>query len=327
MIEKLSAEQEGMIPVYIERYIKKGLCTDRVSLERAREISDYYYKNIKGTKPVPVILVDSPLDAWNKVKGYSENMNQLYGQIRGQIGIQIWDQFRGQIRGQIEDQIGDNYIHPYIEGHIDTHLFAYFSYIRDILGVKYRCNDKYNWYESTLEIGNFYPLEDVCIISQKPTRINMVDGRLHCDGGASIEYADGFKIWSLNGIRVEQYLAETPTGNLSLEYYHKIESADIKAEFIKKFGIERMVELGTIIDSYKNYSELNEYWRQSEYELIDMANIHEGLDKALYLKMKNLSVEGLYHLEGVSNDCSTIYDALGDRWNENPLDYTTINIK
>lgn len=94
-----------------------------------------------------------------------------------------------------------------------------------------------------------------------------------------------------------------------------------------------MLGKGKLIDSYKNYDNLNNEWKKSEYELYDMTEIMSvtGLEerrirRALYLKMKNLSVPGIYHLEGVDGNCQNIIDALKFRYGEDQ-EYQTIAIK
>ena len=167
-----------------------------------------------------------------------------------------------------------------------------------------------------------------CFVCEHPKVLyRNEEGQLHSDGKAAIEWEDGFKLFFLNGVAVDPYLVLTPSGNLNLKYFHEQTNADIKAEFLRKYGIDRLSDKGKVIDSYKNYKDLNKLWKDSQYELIDMAPIHEGLSKALYLKMKNLTVKGLYHMEGVDNSCRTIYDAIKDRWEENVEQYETIAIK
>ena len=56
--------------------------------------------------------------------------------------------------------------------------------------------------------------------------INMKDGKLHADGKPSVKYNDGFSVWSLNGVRVPQWLAETPAGLLEPKQYNDLKNID-----------------------------------------------------------------------------------------------------
>ena len=335
----LSKEQEELIPVYRDKWLKIGLSTDRFSVERGKEISDYYYKNILGKPTVPVIVVDSPLAAWYAVSILStcshdqvENQvrGQVWNQVRNQVSDQVWNQVRNQVENQVENQVSNkvwnqvrdqvenqvwnqvsnkvsNYVHPYIDGHLYAHYFSFYNYFSEVLSIKFPCQEKYDWYQSTCEIGHFYPLEHVCVISQKPIEYNFNSKKqLHSESGAAIKYADGFSVYSLNGIGVPEYLAVTPSGNLNLDFFMNEKNADIRTEFIRKYGIDRMISLGKELDSYKNYT--REDWFNSEYKLIDMSAIFDTVDYAPHLYMKNQTTD-VYHLEGVSPDCNTLIDA------------------
>ena len=98
----------------------------------------------------------------------------------------------------------------------------------------------------------------------------------------------------------------TPSGCLDLEFFKKEKNADVKTEFIRKYGIDRMIGMGKEIDTYKNYSNLK--WDESEYMLIDMAAIFININYAPHLYMKNQTT-GVYHLEGVSPECKNLIDA------------------
>jgi hypothetical protein len=185
--------------------------------------------------------------------------------------------------------------------------------------------EKWDWYKSTSQISYFYPLEDVCIIARKPIEININEkGQLHADGKPAVLYKDGFAVWSLNGVRVTKELAETPAGILSLDMFKKEQNADVKTEFIRKYGIDRMIDMGKVVDSYKKYD--NQLWNESEYKLIDMASIFDTIRYAPHLYMKNQTT-GAYHLEGVSPDCKNLVDAFKFREYENFNQYSTIFVK
>jgi hypothetical protein len=154
-------------------------------------------------------------------------------------------------------------------------------------------------------------------VCQKPTEIHLNENNvLHKDGGPALAYGGlgDFKIYSLNGVTVPEYIAVTPSHELKIEDYHKESNADVKAEFVRKVGIERFVEVGVTLDTYKNYDkEKHPFFHSSEYELIDMEAIFDGLTSAPYLKMLN-PTSSVWHLEGVSPACRTIEDALRERF-------------
>jgi hypothetical protein len=120
--------------------------------------------------------------------------------------------------------------------------------------------------------------------------------RLHADGMPALELPNE-RLYFLHGVMVPEELAMTPAENLSLSFMQKEKNADVKAEFIRKFGIERMKQMGRIVDSFQKYD--NEWFKKSEYELVDMSPVFTRLTYAPYLSMKNQSVPGVFHMEAV----------------------------
>jgi hypothetical protein len=180
------------------------------------------------------------------------------------------------------------------------------------IGVKFQEKEYDLFINFNSEVNFIIPYKGVVFISEKPKKIKWSNGILHSDGSPAIEYPDGYPLWALNGVTVPKYLAETPEGKLDIEFFKKEKNADVRAEFIRKFGIERMAGMGKKIDSYKNHS--NEWYRKSEYELIDMSPIFQSVSYAPHLRMKNLTT-GIWHLEGVAPECKTIDEAIKFRAN------------
>ena len=123
----------------------------------------------------------------------------------------------------------------------------------------------------------------------------------------AVRYSDGFGVYALNGVSIPEYLAMTNESALDVEFFNKEKNADVKAEFIRKYGIDRMKSLGRKIDTHEKYTD--EWYQKSEYELIDMAPIFKKVGYAPFLHMKNQTT-GTYHMEGVHPDCKTIKEAL-----------------
>ena len=139
-------------------------------------------------------------------------------------------------------------------------------------------------------------------------------------------------------IEVPKWLYVTPAEELNPQDYLLLQNADVKAHFVKKIGVDRLVEFGTVVDTYENYPD-NEMWAKSEYKIIDMSalklprlvtetgNALEFFEYAPFLYMKNQTT-GVYHLEGIHPRCKTLYDAIKMRYNGlNIKDYEIKDIK
>jgi hypothetical protein len=172
-----------------------------------------------------------------------------------------------------------------------------------------------------------------CVVCGMPDYIHRdEEHRLHADGSPAIAWGDGFKRHYLHGTAVPEYLAITPAEDLEISFYNKENSADIRTEFIRKFGMERMREMGKKLDSWENYTSEDldeqslEWYQKSQYELYDMAKILPGVDYAPHLKMRHMTMD-MDVMEPVSPGVHTIKEALDDRNGVNTGEFQIMDIK
>jgi hypothetical protein len=123
---------------------------------------------------------------------------------------------------------------------------------------------------------------------------------LHNETGPSVLYADGFSVYSLNGVRVHKEIVETPAEQIDPQIVMKETNAEIRREIVRKIGVERLCQkLGAdVLD------------KQGHYELLNLS-LGENR-KRPYLKMLNPSI-GTWHVEGVHPDCKSVEEALNWR--------------
>ena len=267
VIESLTPEQEAQIPMYRDRWIKIGLSTHRVLKEEAEPALKKFGELVLGRVPTEVIVCPSPVAAWDKVLDVT--------------GVDKKTPF----------------VWPYLDGCFSAGYFAFYSFCKEVL--KIPLSDKYDSYEALTRFSLVYPLDNgIWILSDHPTCIHMKAGVLHRDGGPAVEYSDGFAVYSLNGVRVDKDLACLPSGKLDPAGFSKIDNAEVRREFVRKVGVERIVQAtgATCVD------------KQGDYELL-MVDLKGQTGRWPYLKMKNPSI-GVWHLEAVGQECKTVAEAL-----------------
>jgi hypothetical protein len=298
MLKKLNEEQLKGLSEIVSEYIQIGLSTDRMGREAVTAAAEDFYEKVLGKKAAPVVFTKGPLEAWQYV-----------------------------VDNHLKEGEDESFLPPYFTGSTESHWVAekdfYMKYTSEEVEIDGEVVDKWQVIKRMLECGYVYPLDEVCIVAEKPTTIHhtIPEGRdtpvLHCDGGPALEYADGLKAWSLNGVSVPQWLAETPSHQLDVKKYTEIENADVRTEFLRKVGLERMLEFGTKVDSYEEYD--NEWYQKSQYELYDMKELFAGISYAPHLKMTNQTT-GVFHVEAVAPSCQNIEDAVKDRFGGKELE-------
>jgi hypothetical protein len=266
-------------------------------------------------------------EVWDEVKSevWNEFDNEVWDEVWSEVDNEVWKEVRDEVGDEVRGELSKglkNIVFPYLYGSFDVWYSFYDFFNQEVFRLKE--SEKFNIVKNMSKLGFVWTCKDFCVISQKPSKIKKNNKGLHADGETALEYAGllGTKMYYLNGVKVPEYLAMTPEGELDIEFFKREKNADVKAEFVRKYGVERMLSLGTKIDSYENYT--NEWYTKSEYELWDMKAIFEGLDYVPYLKMKNQTT-GIWHVECVDPSCRTIDDAIKYRFNGKNLDI--INIK
>ena len=304
MINSLTKEQIAKFPEYVDKYLKIGLDTSRTNLNEIKSDIDWLYTDILKKKTVPIIIMRSPIEAWFA----TIYVAHLFGNKK------VWSQVRSQVESQYK-----NLIWPYLDTQLWAGWLSFYDFISNEL--KLKLEPKYYKFRNLINVHMIYPLDEACIVSEKPTEIHLVNGRLHNPKGMSVKYADGFGVYSLNGVRVPEWLVMTPESRLTMEKFNELKDTDTRAEFIRKYGIDRMKSQGKIVDSHTKYD--NEWYTKSQYELIDMAPIFKKVRYAPFLHMRNQTTE-TYHMEGVHPSCKTIQEAMKFRCGE---EVEIVNIK
>ena len=169
--------------------------------------------------------------------------------------------------------------------------------------------------EESIHLHWWFPYEDYVLVCERPIRLTVNEtGALHNEKTMAIEYADGWGLYYLNGVCVPKELVVTDSEALSLDFFKKEKNADVKSEFVRKYGVERMLDFGKMVDTYKNYDqEENPLWWSSEYELWDMSALFDGIPFQPYLKMLNQTTD-IWHVEAVSPVCNTLKKAIVERF-------------
>ena len=298
-INTLTKNQEDRIPFFIEKWVRMASGeTDRGT--GMKFVKDMYL-SMKEKKPI-VVYGQSPLSTaiigalflslvkTDKKKLSSQLRSQLHSQLHSQLDSQLYS----QLSSQLKNINADWYLSMWWL--VWCGWYDYGKYI----GIEFT-KESYDLFMGFISnVGFSIPYKEICFVSDKPIEICWENGKLHKENAPAVKYSDGYSMWCLNGVSVPQYLAETKKEKLDIGFFKKEQNAQVRTEFIKKYGIERMKSLGKAKD------------RRGDYEVIDMSDIFNSLKYAPYLFMVNPST-GENHAEGVHPDCQTVNDAINWR--------------
>jgi hypothetical protein len=293
MIQTLSKEQRARFPEFVEKWVRIGLSTAPIDMNRVREALVIAYGKAHRPTPKVVVKCTSPLATF-LTRGVLSTI--------ASVSASVSDSVRASVSASVyQFWYWDDF------GQYSAWWYSFFDFMTEVLGVsdaplegtKLLCQ----------EAGMCLLFWDYAFISERPMAIHRnAAGQLHRDGGPALVHSDGWGVWALNGIRMPYEYVETPAGQLKPGVILAERNADIRRELLRKVGIERML-------SNLPHRMMD---RTGNYELFSI-NLGPGVEDARYLKMLNPSV-GCFHLEGVAPECDTVEKSLNWRnqnWHEN----------
>jgi hypothetical protein len=279
-INELSPEQESALDRYAKKWEDIGISTVPIDMGRAVARIDDLYEALGMERPKQYWLCASPDDAM----------------------------------ASIEESEGDDaaeHKNGWVGGGMWSGTYAWYQYCARELGID---DERLGELSSLVaeEVSIWWPFENVAVLSERPCEIHTEkfgERELsHRDGGPAIRWVDDTAIWCLRGVEVPQWLAETPAEEIDASRIKEIENVEVRREFIRKVGIERVYQSlgGKVIDSAQFESETGIH----QYELVELHTYGESQDARPYLKMENPSLDGVYHLERVPLGTRTVRGAL-----------------
>lgn len=351
MIEKLTSKQEKLMAVYRDRYIAKGLNTDKIDKkELQKDLKAFYTEVLEWPNLKTIVLCKSPWELWLNVKlwyetmkliedkkipkkktfktnpfekefsiqSYKKTFKHIGGELK-KIGIELTEGIKIWIMKKV-NSIKTGYVYPFLYGNFNVSYFALYTYVRDVLKVEYDNNNLYNLYEKLCDYSYMYPFEDICFCCEKPKEIHRVDDKLHAEDRPAVLYSDGFCLYMLNGIEVDEWIIKTKPKDFKIKDVFAIENIEVRNEAIKKMGEyfyekldSKVLDEDTIYidNNNKVYLEPKKGLRAINYKLLE-ADI--GLkSKEKILQMDNASIDGKKHFEIVGKECNTIMNAFNFR--------------
>ena len=245
---------------FIKHYIDVALSTEAFTQKEAETwVNEFYSMILK--KPAPEIqLIDNPnilkqtvcLRTSNELtklrKAIKQGLDKTVFKISLVVDTDISTKFQEvslniqkgilDISEKLYGQFGGSI--SFMEGAFDAYVYAPYLYLYENKLLEFT-NEEYKYLDlmmRSLNFGMIYPFDDVCYICKKPLVLSTIKSskgniQFHKDGGPAIVYPQ-WQEWYLNGVKVPQYIAETPASLLNPADIKSIDNADIRTEFIRK---------------------------------------------------------------------------------------------
>lgn len=171
-------------------------------------------------------------------------------------------------------------------GQHDANWLGFHDFMNEVVGLKDETAELSGLIQMAKEGHWWLPFENVCLASERPVEMHLLNGNLHKEGGPAMRYADDLTIFALNGVEVPEWLAVKAKADISGKDVLALTNAQQRAEGIKRLGI------GSFLKDLKAET----IHVMDDYKLITID--FEGRRIGPYLTMVNRST-GEIHCEGV----------------------------
>jgi len=212
-IDKLTPEQEVQLEQYRKDWFSIGSSTQPADRPTAESAITKLYQKL-GKQPPQFFWADGPADALRMLAKMDGSKPVSH------LGKEWW-------------------------GQQDSYWIAFYLFARDILGVQYNPerNEELNiWADIARSCGWWWPYENVCVISERPTSVSWETGtdtpRIHCANGPAILTRDGHEVYAWHGIRVPARVIMNPE-TITTEEIDKEANVEIRRVLLERYGMER----------------------------------------------------------------------------------------
>lgn len=277
--------------------INKKLITE-LTPEQEAKLIEYREEGLRlGLEEHPNGLPDKPL--------INELVNRLYAAYKLAAPTVYFEDSPRAGRIKVDSILGveTKFKWDFMAGSQELYWLYFYKFINNELPVEKTTLPLIETCDLMEKVGWIFLYESFVVVTPKPAKINMVNGRLHNANGPALEFLDGYRLYALNGVRFSGEMAKfvsTPINELDHKEVLNIKNVEQRAEVIKRVGIDKLFSaLGPkLIDSSRGY------------DLFEI-KVYEDSPR-IYIKMDNPSVPEV-HIEAVHPDCRTVEQALNWR--------------
>jgi hypothetical protein len=136
-------------------------------------------------------------------------------------------------------------------GQHEAYWISFYLFCRDVLGVRYadeKSADLDRWRDLAKSCCWWWPYENWCVVSERPTVVGMDDrDRIHGGNGPAVSFADGWSVWAWHGVRVAQHVIEQPQ-RITVAEIERESNAEVRRVLLERYGPARyLVDSGAAV--------------------------------------------------------------------------------
>jgi hypothetical protein len=242
-IESLTQAQVDSMNTIRDQWIAIGLDTAPIDSAAAIQAAAESYRLVNMAAPRFYLFPRGPVEAM-KFLSFAAMCNLTeddFIELSDAGPLALTDAIRSNMQQYEEsvEKIGYDFVPPAFYGQHDAAWLAFHAFFGEHFGLS---ELSLGLQKLAKQAGWVWLYKDIALIAQKPMHITMNNGKLHNEKGAAIEYADGTKIYSFNGVVIpEKWVLERSTINPS--EILECKDTDKRAAGIALYGYDKLKNL------------------------------------------------------------------------------------
>ena len=338
-IEKLTKEQEAMLPVWRDKWIEIGLKTGETDWETFGAYMPICYQKVGLEYPKRVVRVSSPLVGAlaSSIANRILNSKDKSGAVGGAVGDAVRDAVRGAVGDAVDGAVGDAVREAVRDAKLKWHYWlggqfwvggwwygspSYISFFTDVckLELDIDIQERATAYRKICESVNYiWANKDFVMVCARPKVISRnINGRLHLETGKAIEYPDGWGLYFLNGVRFDEELFKKVTSKtMKFEDILAIQDIDQRTQAMRFGDVKQFLAhtKAEQLDSYIKYRPDNTLVHYSLHKI----KSGEIFRTDAYYMVYDCPSTGQTYMSGVE-PCKTVAEAMA--WKMSDDNYT-----
>jgi hypothetical protein len=233
--ETLTDEHLSKTYLYVNKWLKWEMCTDRIDQEAAKKAIHLAYSlcNPPIAPPKRIMFFQSPQQAVLAVQIYE------YCQERKLDPKQLTAEQKGELEAHLKE---NSQYSTGGFGSMDAPQMAFYDFFK----CEFNLHEEHKVLAGIEEIvktcGYWWPFEEIVFVSDRPDFIGVDENnQCHCEDGPAIHYTDGYQIFVWHGFQVpddKTWIITNPE-KLTVEMIDQESNEDIKSIMIAKYGTEK----------------------------------------------------------------------------------------
>lgn len=231
MITELTQEQKDLISTYTDKWRAIGLSTEDYDREHIENVIRCMYEDKGFTEP-RIIHCDSPVSLLWSYICYTI-LTEENKEINEENILEV-------LSRPIDSKDYFSNV-QFCYGSFDSYWIARYDYFNQVLKVP-----GLEIIEPLVEmcaVNWWLPLEGVCFVSRNPITIHLnEDDELHCESGPALSYVDGFSLYYVDGVEVNEQIIMFPE-TLTIDEIQSISNVEAKRIAITRLGWDRYLDM------------------------------------------------------------------------------------